>query len=70
MNPVRYGTQGRVYGGSGRESGNGSMNSANHMRHNKKGHIFWYNDLRESSLTAYGGITYVPISILSHYEKL
>jgi|GEM_PF-5474694 len=70
MNPLRYGTQGRLYGGDGRESGSGSVNSVNLMRYNKKGHIFRYNNLRESSLKTYGGITYVPVSILSYYEEL
>ena len=46
MNPVRYGTQGKVYGGGGRESGNGLVSSVNRMRYNKKGHIFMYNNLQ------------------------
>jgi hypothetical protein len=45
MNPLRYGTQGKLYGGNGRESENGSMNLANHVICNKKGHICRYTYL-------------------------
>jgi hypothetical protein len=46
------------------------MNLMSHIRHNKIGHMFRYNSLQGIPQDTKGGITYVPISILSDYEKL
>jgi hypothetical protein len=70
MNQARYGLQGKARGGNGKERENGSMNLMSHIRHNKIGHMFRYNSLQGIPQDTKGGITYVPISILSDYEKL
>jgi len=67
---LRSGRQERAYSGSGAEPGNGSKNSENRMRYSKKGHIFRYNYLRDTHQDIKGGITHVPLSILSYHEKL
>ena len=70
MNQARYGIQGKARGGSGKEPENGSMNLESRMKRNKNGHMFRYNSLQGIQQDTKGGITYVPISILSDYEKL
>ena len=64
------GLQGKAYCGDGVEPGNGSQSSVIYMKCNKNGHIVMYNTSWLTLSNLYGGITYVPISILSYYEKL
>jgi len=70
MNPLVFGIPDRVCFGDGAEPWNGSVSLKTYMIYNKNGHIFWYNNLHNILSYIQGGITYVPIPILSHYEKL
>ena len=65
MKQLKYGSQDKVVSGSGVELTNGLGNLKTCMKYNKNGHIVMYNTSVRILSNLYGGIIYVPISILS-----
>ncbi len=70
INLLIFGIPGIACFGGGVELGNGSGSLMIYMKYNKNGHIVMYNNLQSILSRHQRRYHYVPISILSNYEKL